>query len=110
LRARPTTFYTNIPTPDGPKDMTDTLGMWVNGKRSAHGVSSEDLVREGTAWGLPESTASRVVSSTLEAIHRHIPAAAKSAKIPEAMIDFVASRTAAWVAGKSPRGAETTGP
>ena len=98
----PTTFYTNIPTPDGLKDMTDKLGMWVNGKRSVHDVSAEDLVGEGTVWGLPESTASHVVSSTLEGIHRHIPAAAKSAKIPEAMVDFVASRTAALVAGKSP--------
>jgi len=105
----PTTFYTNIPTPDGPKDMSDNLGMWVHGKRGIHDVSAEDLIREGTTWGLPESTASHVVNSTLERIDGHIPAAAKSAKIPKAMIDFVASRTAALLVGKPPRRLRTTG-
>ena len=95
----PTTYYTGIPTPAGPRDLSDKLGMWINDKRSIHEVAASDLISEGAGWGLSESEASRVVGSTLDDIGSQVVAASRASSIPQAMLDFVAGRASALIRG-----------
>jgi serine/threonine-protein kinase HipA len=96
----PTTFYKDVPTPEGPKDLSDKLGMWVNGKRVMQDVTAEDLAAEGASWGLPRAEADQVVQTTLGRISELIDVAAREAPLPAAVIDFVAGATVALSAGR----------
>ncbi|MHB1782746.1 MAG: HipA domain-containing protein [Acidimicrobiales bacterium] len=95
----PTTFYRQIPTSTGPRDMTADLAMLVNGKRSIHAVTADDLAREAATWGLGDRRSREVVRETLEGIERAAGEASKVTGIPDAMLGFVADRTRALVEG-----------
>ena len=45
----PTTYYRNIPTPEGPRDMSDDLAMRIDGTRSIHHVAVADLLAEASS-------------------------------------------------------------
>lgn len=96
----PTTFYRNIPTSEGLKDMSDELGMKVNGKRSIHAVTADDLATEGVSWGLIRAAeAKELVGETIEAVTEAIPVAAGMAGLPSAMVTFVSERADALSKG-----------
>jgi serine/threonine-protein kinase HipA len=97
----PTTFYTGIPTEAGPKDMSDELAMFVNGTRSIHEVTSEDLADEGSSWGLG-ADAGRTVGAALTSILDCLEDAAHERPVPSEMLRFVASRTTSLLAGRPP--------
>jgi serine/threonine-protein kinase HipA len=95
----PTSFYTGIPTETGPKDMTDELGMFVNGVRSIHKIAVDDLVAEGASWGLgPE--AARVVEVTLACLQDSLADVAARTGLPNAILDFCGNRLASILAGR----------
>ncbi|MGH9092775.1 MAG: HipA domain-containing protein, partial [Acidimicrobiales bacterium] len=48
--------------------VTTTPGMFVNGKRHIDQIRADDLVAEGTAWGLPEGDAGAAVWDVLHAL------------------------------------------
>jgi serine/threonine-protein kinase HipA len=91
----PTTFYRQIPTPRGQRDMSDQLGMWVNSKHSVHRVTASDLAAEGGSWGLSREDAGRIVQETLEVIAAHSAAVAAETGLPTPILTFVTSRTEA---------------
>ncbi len=91
----PTTFYRGVPTPDGPTDLSDRLAMWINNKQSIHDVTAEDLVAEGSSWGIPEPTAERLVTTTIADIIRYSGAVDAECPIPAEMLDFIAQRAKA---------------
>jgi serine/threonine-protein kinase HipA len=97
----PTTFYTGIPTEAGPKDMTGELGMFINGTRSIHDVTSEDLAAEGSSWGLGAG-AQKTVDAALTSIMECLEDVANESAIPSEMLRFVASRTTTLLAGRPP--------
>lgn len=101
----PTTFYRAVPTSRGPRDLDDSMGMFVGGKRSIHEIGRDDLVAEGSSWGLLSSVAAELVDGTLDDIGRALSDEAAQAGIPEAMLDFVARRQKALRAGR-PAGRE----
>ncbi len=105
----PTTFYRNVPTPEGLKDLTDNLGMWVNGKRSIHAITATDIMDEGASWGLPAAEASEVVRVTLEGIAACIEPLTREVPIPAAMVDFIATRVERLSAGRPAGGTTATG-
>jgi serine/threonine-protein kinase HipA len=96
----PTTFYRGVPTSQGPRDLSDQLGMWINGRRSIHTITTDDLIAEGLTWDMSHEAASEVVHGTLVAIAEHAGGAASEARLPAAILDYVASRTAALRAGR----------
>jgi serine/threonine-protein kinase HipA len=95
----PTAFYKNVPTSDGPKDMTDRLGMFINDKRSIHEVTAADLVAEGSSWGMPESEANEVVHRTLGVLADLIGRLGAAAGLPGEMPDWMARRCASLATG-----------
>lgn len=95
----PTTFYQDVPTPEGPKDLSDRLGMWINNKKSIHDVTADDLIAEGASWGMPRAETSRVVEETLRGIEEHTEAAASETGLPAEILDFVAQRTGSLAIG-----------
>jgi serine/threonine-protein kinase HipA len=97
----PTTFYRQVPTSRGPRDLDDTLGMFVNGKRSIHAVTRDDLVAEGTGWGLMSRVAEPLVDDTLEQIASEVKTQAGKYSVPRAMSDFVEQRLEALSKGKA---------
>ncbi len=99
----PTAFYTKVPTSRGPVDMTNQLGMWINHKRSIHGVTTEDLVAEGVSWGIGAKAAAVAVDGPLQGMREHTARAAETAALPEEILGFVTSRTEALLAGKPTR-------
>jgi serine/threonine-protein kinase HipA len=106
----PVTYYRGVPTQSGPKDLSDHLGMWVNGKRSVHDVTAADLIAEGSSWGIPRTESDRVVHETLDAIDAAITPAAEATGIPEPMVHFVAKRTRAIMQGHAPNYLENRRP
>jgi serine/threonine-protein kinase HipA len=100
----PTTFYKDVPTSQGPKDLSDKLGMWVNNKKSVHDVTAEDMVAEGASWGMSRAEASRVVEETLRGIEDNVEAAAISTGLPSQILEFVSQRTRSLAVG-DPAGA-----
>lgn len=97
----PTTFYRQVPTSRGLRDLDDTMGMFVGGKRSVHEVTREDLVAEGRSWGLLVAVAEELVEETLDTLGRVLSGEAdRAATVPEAMLGFVVRRQEALVAGK----------
>ncbi len=97
----PTTFYRGIPTPDGPKDLTDELGMFINGRRSIHKVTADDLITEGTRWGIFERQARATVLSTIKEIGDALSDAAHESGVPEQLVAFVAERAEALRRGRA---------
>lgn len=95
----PLTFYRQIPTSDGPKDHTDTLGMFVNKKRSINKLTVKDLVAEGISWGILPRDAEDLVNEVLETARIHISDAAVLSGIPEQMFDYVDDRRTTLTAG-----------
>ena len=95
----PTTFYKNIPTSRGPKDLSDKLAMWINDKHSIHKVTAEDLVSEASAWGERAAVANAVVEATLAGIAANLDAVAAHTVIPDAIVEFVSKRVAALQSG-----------
>ena len=67
-RTAPPQPTSGIPTPDGPRDLTDELGMFINGRRSIHQVTTDDLIAEGTRWGIFQRQARATVLSTITEI------------------------------------------
>ncbi len=104
----PTTFYKNVPTPQGPKDLSDELGMRINAKRSIHDVTVEDLVDEGVRWGLPRADADRVVFQTLAKVAQHVTPVAAEVDLPSELVEFVAKRTDRLINGMPAGGERTT--
>jgi serine/threonine-protein kinase HipA len=96
----PTTFYRGIPTPQGPRDLSDQLGMWVNSKRSVHAVAFDDLIVEGMSWGLAREAADNRVRETLDALAAQAEAVAAEAALPGAILEFVVRRTKALRGGR----------
>jgi serine/threonine-protein kinase HipA len=95
----PTTFYKDVPTSEGPKDLSDRLGMWINNKKSIHDVTADDLIAEGASWGMSSAQASRVVEETLRGIEENAETAATATGLPAEILDFVAQRTGSLAAG-----------
>jgi serine/threonine-protein kinase HipA len=96
----PTTFYRQIPTERGPKDLDDRLGMFVNGRRSVHDVSTDDLVTEGITWGLSDTTARGVVGDALLVLEEQLDEAVARNGVPAPLHEFVAARVKALRSGK----------
>jgi len=96
----PTTFYRGIPTPQGPRDLSDQLGMWVNSKRSVHAVAFDDLIVEGMSWGLAREAADNTVRETLDALAAQAEAVAAETALPGAILEFVVRRTKALRGGR----------
>jgi serine/threonine-protein kinase HipA len=88
----PTTFYRNIPTPQGPRDLSDNLGMWINTRKSVHDVSAEDLAAEGVGWGMPRGEVTRVVDITLAEVASCLNPIATEVALPNDLQDFVVNR------------------
>ena len=84
-----------IPTPDGPKDLTDELGMFINGRRSIHKVTADDIIAEGTRWGIFERQARATVLSTIKKTGDALSDAAHESMVPEQLVAFVAERAEA---------------
>lgn len=95
----PTTFYKNVPTSRGPKDLSDKLAMWVNHKQSIHKVTVEDLVSEAATWGQPAAVARAAIEATLAGMVANLDAAASATAVPAAIVEFVAERVDALRAG-----------
>ncbi|MGB8196598.1 MAG: HipA domain-containing protein [Acidimicrobiales bacterium] len=90
----PTTFYKNVPTAQGPKDLSDQLGMRINAKKSIHDVTMNDLIAEGVRWGLPKADADHVVLQTLAEVARHSTSVGAEVDLPSELLEFVVTRTA----------------
>ena len=97
----PTTFYRQIPTSQGPRDLDDTMGMFVGGKRSIHAVGRDDLIAEGRSWGLLASVAGEIVEETIAVLESIEVDEAPQARVPAAMLDFVARRREALAGGRA---------
>jgi serine/threonine-protein kinase HipA len=95
----PTTFYKDVPTSEGSKDLSDRLGMWINNKKGIHDVTADDLIAEGASWGMSAAEASRVVEETLRGIEENTETAAVATGLPAEILDFVAQRTRSLAAG-----------
>lgn len=95
----PTTFYKDVPTSEGPKDLSDRLGMWINGQKIIHDVTVDDLIAEGTSWGMSGAEASRIVEETLRGIEDMAEEAATATGLPAEILDFVAQRTTSLTVG-----------
>lgn len=91
----PTSFYKGVPTSDGPKDMSDKLGMWINNKRVIHDVTAEDIASEGASWGLSGSEATKVVEDTITRLKNAIHEEAEEVAIPAEMLQFISQRAEA---------------
>lgn len=100
----PTTFYRGIPTPQGPRDLSDELGMWINQKHSVHAVTVDDLITEGASWGLARNAADHMVRGALDVIAEQAQPAAAETRLPGAILEFVVRRTQALRTGR-PAGA-----
>jgi serine/threonine-protein kinase HipA len=87
----PTTFYRQVPTSRGPKDLDDTPGMFVGGKRSIHEITRSDLISEGRSWGLLVDV-DNLITSTLEQLEAAIDLAAKECPVHEIIVEFVRQR------------------
>jgi serine/threonine-protein kinase HipA len=96
----PTTFYRRVPAARGPRDLSDDLGMFVNSKRSVHEVTRDDLVAEGSSWGLITRDAQSVVVGALEAARVHVHDAANFVGAPGAILAFVEGRIDALLDGR----------
>lgn len=73
--------------------VTTTPGMFVNGKRHVDAIRADDLVAEGTAWGLPEEEAEAAVWEVLAVLPEAIEAeAAASQWSPTALVRFLKAR------------------
>ena len=96
----PITFYRAVPTEEGPRPMSDRLGMRINGKASIHEVTVDDLGAEGASWALPEARAATVVAETLERMLDAFDVAVMSAAPPTEMGAFVLNRAKALLAGR----------
>jgi serine/threonine-protein kinase HipA len=104
----PTAFYRGVPTPQGPKDLTDKLGLRINGKVSVHSVTLHDLVAEAASWGLHWPRAAKVVESALTTISESLGDAAEVAGVPGQIVEFVSERTSALVQGRDAGANEET--
>lgn len=87
----PTTFYRNIPTKDGPKDMSDELGMFINHKRSIYDVRRSDLQKEGESWGLTHSVAENTIEWAISEIGNYLNQPPPN-NIPSNMLEFFVER------------------
>ena len=87
----PTTFYHNVPTRDGPQDMSDELGMFINQKRSIHDVKRSDLQAEGESWGLTHSVVETTIDWAVSAIGYYLDQPHPTA-IPPQMLEFFVTR------------------
>jgi serine/threonine-protein kinase HipA len=102
----PTTFYRQVPTSRGPRDLSDELGMFINGKRSVHRITLNDLIAEGISWGLVSRDAEDAVGGVIDQLKTEIRRAAELALAPEELSDFVKLRRDALVAGHEASAAE----
>ncbi len=105
----PTTFYRNIPTRDGPRNMSDELGMFINGKRSIHDVRRSDLQKEGESWGLTHSGAENVIERTISEIGRYLNHPPLN-NIPPKMLEFFIARLRTLDDKEGPGGNGIKGP
>lgn len=96
----PTTFYREVPTSRGPRDLDDTMGMFVAGKRSIHAINRDDLVAEGRSWGIIASVAEEIVDETIATLAHFLADEGGSTGAPAAMLDFITLRQTALVAGQ----------
>ena len=91
--------------------ITATPGMFVNGKRHIDEIRADDLVAEGTAWGLPEDDAEAAVREVLDVLPEAIEAeAAASQRRPASLVTFLAARAHALRHEASARIADTALP
>ncbi|MHB8246488.1 MAG: type II toxin-antitoxin system HipA family toxin [Acidimicrobiales bacterium] len=104
----PTAFYRGVPTPVGANDLTDKLGLRINGRASVHAVTADDLIAEAASWGVRRSRAAQVVESALGTISESLNGAADAAGVPEEIAAFVSERAATLTEGKAAGANEPT--
>ena len=73
--------------------MSQTLGLFVNGKRHVDEVTSDDLVAEAGRWGVRDRHARGVLRDLLERIPGALEqVAGEVGDVPDNLVDLVASR------------------
>jgi serine/threonine-protein kinase HipA len=84
-----TTFYPKADT---------RPGMYVNGKTSIHEVTTEDIIAEGSSWGLNRTRVLTQVTTILENAHAAIQAAACDVPgVPSELVTHVTSRAQSFI-------------
>ncbi|MGH8980128.1 MAG: HipA domain-containing protein [Acidimicrobiales bacterium] len=79
--------------------VTVTPAMFVNGKRDIDRVHADDLIAEGTAWGLAEDVATSAVTGVLAALPEAIEATVREcAWSPVRQVDALRSRAGSLAA------------
>lgn len=99
----PTTFYRNVPTRDGPKDMSNELGMFINNKRLINDVRRSDLEKEGQSWGLTPTVAGEETEWTISTIKTYLETS-HSNSIPPKILEFFVNRLRILDDEKRPNG------
>jgi serine/threonine-protein kinase HipA len=100
----PTTYYRNVPTPEGPRDMSDDLAMRINATRSIHQVTIADLLAEASSWGLAPRLARSTVATTLETLAEVLDREVERSTVPDEMAHFIAERIERLLAGDGASG------
>ncbi len=75
--------------------VTTAPGMYVNGKRHIDEIRPDDLVEEGTAWGLPREDAEAAVREIFVALPEALEATAASQSSPTRLVRFLEARARA---------------
>lgn len=105
----PTTFYREIMTSEGFREVSDELSMAVNGERNIHEIATSDLVAEAVSWGVPQRRANEIVHTTLERTIEVFDEAWEAAPVPEAMTSFIIDRHEALYHGHPAQSYDATG-
>lgn len=82
--------------------------MRVSGRRSVHGVTSEDLVAEACSWGISRGRVHEVVRQKFIDISAATDSAAQLAGVPGEIVAFVSERLTALEAGEAAGARERT--
>lgn len=98
-----TVFYPTVETAGGPRDVSSTLAMRINGKERIDEVTVDDVLAEADRWHHGPGLHDRLAN-----VLARLPAAVASAAdatplVPDRLVELVLHRTADLAAGRAAR-------